>query len=350
MSLPAQDIEGNIKGENKSNGSFSCEKCKYTTDKKGNYSRHLLSGRHKKMHNESDCLFFELGIHKYQCIMCKFVTTKQTNYSSHLLSKKHLNNIELGLEEGFGDSTNNDLGSEDDDGQPEGSQTNIKSLTNDTHSSAMVTELIRQNAEFQQMLIDRTSENVTLAKQLIEVVKDNKAAPVIYNNTINNKFNLNFFLNDTCKEALNVDDFVKYLSISTSDVSNFGERGYVKGICDIVIRGLNELGQYKRPIHCSDVKRNIIYIKDNDVWEKDTGEKMKTHLIRRVNTKSIHAISDWEVENPSSKHMASGKNDQYLKIVRNSMSGRTDAEIDLNFKRIVNTLSEKTSIAKQLQN
>ena len=259
---------------------------------------------------------------RFTCASCKFNTNNPSNFATHNESKKHLRNIV-------------------------NAKTQSQPFTEKTQLSTIVTELIRQNSEFQQMLVDRTNENTTLTKQLIDIAKDNKSA-VNINNTITNKFNLNFFLNDQCKEALNVTDFVKYLCISTTDVSNFGESGYVKGICDIVVRGLNELGEFKRPIHCSDAKRNTIYIKDNNVWEKDTNNKLHTHLIRCVNTKSINAISDWELENPSSKNMMSATNNQYLTIIRNSMSGRTDAEIEMNIKRIVQVLSDKTSISKQM--
>ena len=152
-------------------------------------------------------------------------------------------------------------------------------------------EIIQQNQDFKTLIIEQQKENQTLQKQLIDAVKDtNITNNNITNNTTHNnnqKFNLNFFLNTTCKDAMNITDFVNSLKLTLQDLEKVGELGYSEGISRMFVKGLSDLDVTKRPIHCSDSKREILHIKDQDKWEKDDNKEILTKAIKDVSTKNL---------------------------------------------------------------
>jgi len=170
--------------------------------------------------------------------------------------------------------------------------------------------------------------------------------PVVQQTIIQNiqtiqTFNLNIFLNETCKDALNITEFVNSLNIEECDIEETGRIGFVNGISKIFIRGLEDLDLHMRPIHCSDIKREIIYIKDQDLWEKETNEYKK--LKRAINTltvKNTNKILDWQNHNPLCMEPSNKKNDQYLNIIYNNL-GEPEEEY-----KIIKKLAKKTVIQK----
>jgi hypothetical protein len=199
-------------------------------------------------------------------------------------------------------------------------------------------------------VIDLIKQNQQLQQQIIELSKEKS---IITNNTINNncinktKFNLNFFLNEQCKDALNISDFIKSLSLQISDLENTGKLGYVEGISKIFVNGLKDIDIYKRPLHCCDAKREIIYIKDEDKWEKEKDEKVKLKTaIKQITNKNIHQLSYWIEKNPECKDYSSSKNDEYLQIISNSMCGLSMEEINTNIDKIIHNVSKEVVIDK----
>jgi hypothetical protein len=189
--------------------------------------------------------------------------------------------------------------------------------------------------------------NQELTKQIVELSKSSKNS--IINSTINshNKFNLNVFLNETCKEALNISDFVSSLVLSISDLEETTRLGYSEGISKIFINGLKQLDFHNRPVHCSDLKREILYIKDNDEWTKDTDEKNAlTKAIKIVANKNIKQITEWQKENPEYLDPESRQNDKYIKIICGAMSGSTKHESDTNYEKIIKKIAKETVIDK----
>ena len=193
----------------------------------------------------------------------------------------------------------------------------------------MITTLINQN------------NNIIMENQEIRnMVKD--MIPRIGNTTtINNKFNLQVFLNEECKDALNLTDFVETLKLELTDLNLTRENGYVIGIANIFLKGLKELDLHKRPIHCCDIKRDILYVKDNDTWEKDNKDKMK-EAITTVAKKQVDKIKEWELNNPDWKESDSGKQ-MYLEMVSNII-GSEDDEKDNN--KIIKTIAKEVIIEK----
>jgi hypothetical protein len=181
------------------------------------------------------------------------------------------------------------------------------------------------------------------------VKKDNNSINTNISNVNSNNqtFNLQFFLNEQCKDALNIGEFVDSIKVQLSEVENTGRLGYVEGVSKILIKNLIELDAFKRPIHCSDLKREVLYIKDNDKWSKEDGNKqMIKKVIKDVTNKNIRKITEWTNLNPDCTKSDSKKNDQYLKIVMNSMSGSSNEEQNNNIEKIVKNITKSVIIDK----
>jgi len=196
-------------------------------------------------------------------------------------------------------------------------------------------DLVSQNQEFKQMMIEQNKTIVELA---------NKTTIVNNNNTTNNnKFNLNIFLNEKCKDALNITDFVDSLQLQLGDLEETGRLGYVQGISRIFINGLKQLDVYKRPIHCSDAKRETLYVKDNNSWEKeDTDKKKITRAIRHVSIKNAKQVGEWTRENKGYNDAANKKSDKYLKIISEANGGEPE-----EINKIIKTISANVTIDKE---
>lgn len=176
-------------------------------------------------------------------------------------------------------------------------------------------------------------------KQLAEVAAKVEVSSVTNNvTTINNtnKFNLNFFLNSECKDAMNVMDFVKMIEVTPADLEHLADVGYVEGVARIMLDGLRKLDVYKRPIHCTDVKRESFYIKDNDVWEKDnsSGDKMH-HVVKHVAHQNIMALPEWQKKNPTHTDYKTRAHEKYLRIVNAAFGGSSQSETDKFRNKII---------------
>jgi hypothetical protein len=196
-------------------------------------------------------------------------------------------------------------------------------------------ELIKQNQEFKELILEQNNKMLDLMKE--------KPYSII-NNTNTNHFNMNFFLNEQCKDALNIKEFVSSIQLQLTDLENTGKLGYVNGISKIFVNGLKELDVYKRPVHCSDLKRETLYIKDENKWEKESNKLKKA--IQQLSHKNIQQIPEWIKENPSCKDITSKKNDEYLNLVHNCMAGSNTEEADENYKKIIHNISKEVVIEK----
>ena len=164
------------------------------------------------------------------------------------------------------------------------------------------------------------------------------------NNTNNNKFNMNIFLNEKCKDALNIMDFVTSLPLNLVDLEETGKQGYVKGLSRILINGLKDIDVSKRPIHCSDLKRETLYVKDNNVWEKEDAEKKRIkNAIKYVSLKNAKQITQWTKENEGYRDSSNKKSDVYLKLVYEANGGDED---ELN--KIIKNITTNVTIDKIL--
>lgn len=192
----------------------------------------------------------------------------------------------------------------------------------------MINTLIHQN---QEMLMEN--------KEMRTMVKD--MIPKIGNTTIN-KFNLQVFLNERCKDAINMSEFVSSLELELSDLDDTRRNGYVQGITNIFVRGLRKLEQHQRPIHCSDLKREVLYVKDNDAWEKEGNEKtLMKRAIGAVSKKQIQMIKEWEDANPGWKESERGRQ-MYIEMIR-SVTSSVDNVSD---NKIIRTIAREVTIDK----
>jgi regulator of replication initiation timing len=169
------------------------------------------------------------------------------------------------------------------------------------------------------------------------------------NTTNNNNFNLQFFLNEQCKDALNIMEFINQLKLNATDLDMVGRVGYSEGISKLFIRGLKELDVFKRPVHCSDLKRETLYVKDKDSWEKDSDEKnkMKT-AIKYIAAKNFKQINEWREKNPESDDYDSKKHMDYHQIVIHSMGGATKEEDESNYNKIIRNVAKESVIDKAI--
>jgi hypothetical protein len=199
---------------------------------------------------------------------------------------------------------------------------------------------MKENAEFKQLLIEQNKQMTEISCKAI----DNAGCNI---NSNNKTFNLQVFLNETCKNAINMSDFVEQLQVSISDLENTGKLGFSEGISKIFINGIKQLDTPDRPLHCSDLKREIIYIKNNNEWVKDTDENLLlVNTLKRVSNKHIKKIAEWQDKNPEYKDSSSKVNDRYLQIICESMPGSTKEECDKNYKKIKKNIVKETIIDK----
>ena len=211
--------------------------------------------------------------------------------------------------------------------------------------------LIKQNQEFKDLMMEQQEQHAAQTQefqnQLLQIAKTGiNVTNNTNNNTTNASFNLNIFLNETCKDAINMKDFVKTLPITMSDLEETGKLGYTDGISRLFVNGLKGLDVNKRPIHCSDFKREVLYIKDFDVWEKDGEEKnLIKQAIRMVESKNIKLIPMWVSEHPGVVKSDHRKNTQYLNIIYQSTGGE-EVDNDDNLNKIIKNILKEVRITK----
>jgi hypothetical protein len=214
---------------------------------------------------------------------------------------------------------------------------------------------MKENADiknmFQTILVDVVKSNKELQMQILETVKHSSTKNTIISNTNNtnnshNKtFNLQFFLNEQCKDAMNLSEFVKSITLQLSDLESVGKLGYVEGISNIMIKKLSEMDIYKRPVHCSDAKRETLYVKDEDCWEKEPENNPRLRkAIRYISKKNSDLLTAWSDKNPASKNNQSNENNKYMVMIQQAMGG--SGEIADNENKIIKKLAKVFLIEK----
>jgi len=208
----------------------------------------------------------------------------------------------------------------------------------------VVDSSMNQIEKLTNLVIDMMKQNQELQKQVIELSKERNITTNSHNNT---KFNLNFFLNEQCKDAMDIMDFVKSLTLQLTDLERVGQLGYAEGISKVFVEGLKELDIHKRPIHCSDLKREVLYVKDDGRWERDNEENTKMKFaIKHIAHKNVQKISEWQKENPEYTDSESTVSEKYMKIINNSMGGFTQEEDETNYNKIIKNVAKEVVIQK----
>jgi hypothetical protein len=302
---------------------YYCELCDYITCRKSNITNHYKSIRHILATNGN--IIKQSENNNFICEICNKIYKDRTGLWKHK-KKCGTNNI-----------TQNIAGEKEKD---------IEKLVN---------YLMKENAEFKQLIIDQNKQMVDQNKQMVdqnkqmvELAKNAGHNNITNNTTNNNSFNLSLYLNETCKDALNIMDFVNQLQVGTKDLEETGRLGFANGISRIFIDGLKQIDINNRPVHCSDLKREILYIKNNNEWNKEDSErKVLTSAIKHVVNKNIKQIPEWTKVHPDFNNSDSKQNDRYLQIVMESMSGSSQEEANKNYNKIIKNIAKETVIEKE---
>jgi len=221
-------------------------------------------------------------------------------------------------------------------------KTDTKPPINNDNGAMM--ELLKQNQEFKELLIEQQQDNQELQKQLLEAVKEGKH---ITNNTQNNKFNLNFFLNEQCKDAINMSEFLENMTLDLEDLTETGRLGYVNGISRILVNKLREMDTYKRPLHCTDLKRETLYIRDNDVWEKEENSNQKLkELVDRVANKNCKTMRQWTDIHPNYTEMDTPDNQEFMRLSDTILGGFGEEESKQFRSRIIRSVIKEVMVNK----
>ena len=294
---------------------YVCEKCNFITSKKSNYNAHIMTAKHRRT---------TIGLQKKALpIMCecgKMYSCRQNLFRHKLkCDKKSI--------------FQSDLFDNDD------------TINNNDNNISMMLDLIKQNHDFKDLLIEQQKENQQLQRQLIDAVNEGKT---IHNTTNNNqKFNLNFFLNTTCKDAMNMSEFIENIQIDFKDIENIGKIGYVEGMTNMILSRIKDLDITKRPLHCTDLKRETMYIKDNDQWEKDTPEHSKLHnMISIVAKQNYTTLPLWKEKHPDSFNNDHPQYTFCLDMMRNILGDVGIEQIKLDNK-VIKNLSRHILIDKK---
>ncbi len=316
---------------NKSPMKFECDVCDYSTSNKKDYAKHITTPKHMKMttmvtydDNKSPSMVCSCGnSYKYRQGLSRHKKTCVDVIKSDIVNT---------------------------------SQTQIQP-TPSTHTSsedmqmALILELVKQNQEFKDLILLQSNQMMEQNKTMIEVAKNSQVNNTINNNNTNSNnktFNLNFFLNETCKDAMNMKDFIKSLELSMPELEKMGEIGFAEGMSRVFVDRLNSLDITKRPIHCSDVKREIIHIKDDNKWERDNANLDRLRkIIKQLTHKNILRVDDWKKANPGCTEYNSRKNEQYLRINMEAIGPVDDAEVKRDFGKIIRRVAENTAIDKK---
>jgi hypothetical protein len=298
----------------------------------------------------------------FECDICDFKCCKKYGFDRHLNTLKHMTNADM---ETFG----NNLGAKK--GQKGQQLTKLyycelcdKEFQNRSgiwkHKKKCCNSNSNSNCNSNNdTIVNESNDNSFSDKELINILvnQNEKLMNLLEkgintnntncNNTINKTFNLQVYLNETCKNAMNITDFISSINIDLEDLENTGRRGYIEGISNIFFKNLNNLEQHMRPIHCSDYKREILYIKDNNKWEKESNERpILTKAIKTIANQNIKQINSWKNKYPDCTESDSKKNNMYLKIVSNSMNGITEEESRKNIEKIISNVAKEVIIDK----
>jgi hypothetical protein len=290
----------------KTSPKFFCEKCDFKCFTNTDWNRHIARAKHIKTTNNND-INLENFKPKYVCVNCE----KEYNDRAGLWRHKKKCPKEVS-------ETNKEV---------------------DISDKNLIITLIQQNQELQK-------QNNEIQKQMLEVIKNGTNNTNI-NNSNNKTFNLQFFLNETCKDAMNITDFVNSIKLQLTDLENVGKNGYVNGISNLIVKNLNALEVNKRPVHCSDLKREIMYVKDENRWEKEKEKEKLENAIKKVSYKNVLKILEWQKEHPGCEYSCNKENDKYLQIVNESMGALTEEEKMKNINKIITRIAKEVVIEKE---
>jgi hypothetical protein len=301
---------------------FYCSTCDYITFNKFDYEKHCNTMKHKSTILSTKTNDLETKIAKISQVVTPYTCECGKSYKERSGLWKHRKKCVVITEDLNSNCSNNKHPSLDD--------------------KDLIMALIKDNSELKNLIFKVIEKESSSINNNTNTNNSHNTS-----NSHNKTFNLSFYLNETCKDAINIGDFVKSIKVQLEDLENTGRLGYVNGVSDIIINNLNSIDTHKRPIHCTDEKREVLYIKNDGEWVKEVENKpILTNAIKTIANENIKAISEWKKTYPDCVDADSKKNNLYLKIVSNSMSGCSKEECEKNYNKIIKNIAKETVIDK----
>jgi hypothetical protein len=283
----------------KSSDLFRCESCQYETSRHSQYERHLLTNKHNiKISNNKP---------EYKCINCLNVYKHQSSLCKHAKSCNPKNEV----------------------AEP----VSLPPAAVVGQNDQLIVELLTKNKELMEMLLVQTNKPIV----------NNQTTNNIQNNNQNNKFNINVYLNETCKDAINFSEFIENIEVSYQDLENNVQLGFVNGIAKIFTDNLKQLELHQRPIHCTDVKREVVYIKDNNVWTKQLNTDKLNYAVNVISYKGIKKLMMWKRENPEYQDVNSDFSNKCIDIQQATMAGYNQHVYN---PKVIHVIARETAIRK----
>ena len=272
---------------------FECKICNYITSKKSNYNKHLLTAKHTNLHNTDKNV---AKVATFNCACGKSYKHRQSLYTHQ-----------------------------------------SKCMFKDTES---IDKNLSQNLS-QEFVLDVIKKQQDQITELTNTIKE--MAPLINSNTFNNnqKFNINVFLNEQCKNAINMSDFIKSLKVNLEELDVIKENGLAEGISKTIINNMSKLSIYERPLHCTDIKRETLYIKEHDNWSKDNNKEKIKEAIKKTSSKNYNALQEWKESNPDYMNNED-KTDYFTKTI--STLGKLDNNID---NKVIKNICKETYVKER---
>ena len=385
----------------------TCEICNFTTTRKQNYDKHLLTKKHllnlhncskpnKQFHCDACNLTFNKNIDlvrhceskkhliksgqikkqsAFCCNICSLNFDKKSAYNKHISSKSHVLKDSENHEknkmyecshcfEKFAEYASYSIHTEkcysmhsnDTCSFNKNEQTSLTIKNNENKDSSMgdtnyieiINKLLTENQDLRNFLIDQSKEQHEIMNKLVEITKTTSITNATMTNNINGnlinnnqKFNINVFLNEQCKDAINLPEFIENIEVSHEDLENNAQLGFVNGISKIILDNLKQLSIYERPIHCTDLKRETVYVRCHDKWSKeDSADKLST-AIRDISYKSIGVLNEWKQSNPDYQDINSEFSDKCIVMSKNTLAGY---DRDTYYPKVIRIISKETVI------
>ena len=287
---------------------FYCKECDFECSKKSNWTTHISTAKHKTRTSSNQNMPKEAR--KYVCNVCKKEYTAKNSLWYH---QRKCTNITFSLDE------------------------KMKQFD-------VITDLLKQNKELHEQIIEMSKEPKIVNNNTIT----NNHITNSNNNTTNNQFNLNMFLNEECKNALNIMDFVRSLNLTVEDIEETGRLGYVGGMTRIFVNALKDMDVKMRPIHCTDIKRETVYVKDQDTWEKDNTEKNKLkRALKQVAHKNLQLLPEWQEQNPDYRILDTPENQQFMQISLSSLGAYSEEDSHKQEEKILKNVLKELVLDKK---
>jgi len=365
---------------------YHCEKCHFVSGNKKDYSRHITSNKHAKrtglnaippkilpisepntqQHNSVEIPHFTqnnpTGEHPAQLAFTfeptiyKYCSKCGNKYHSKSGLWKHVKSCN-------GNSASSSAAASTSSSATSSSSVPVATPV-DQELKTMMMDMLKNNQEFQHKLLEMMCSHQTFASNMVMTTGGSAATAAsaavgtvggggaattmnytnsnVYNGPINNTFNLQFFLNEQCKDAMNITDFASSINLKDRDLDEFGKLGYVEGMSKLFIDCLRETDIFKRPIHCSDARRETLYVKDADKWEREDSDNTKImNAVRVVEHKNIVLVNEWAKQNPRCENSSTIENTQYIKMSRAVLDGD-----DKNIAKVIKRVAKEVVIDK----